>query len=234
MLNTFTSFIGNDPPIPEVKTFTQEQVNVIMAENKRGLQDQLKAVTLELEKSKTKGGDSKALETKIAELTNSLLTKEEMAKQTLDRISSESETKVKALSDEKDAYRTRYHETLINQAIVSAGAKHLAYDPAQLMLLFGNKAEVVEVTDDQGKGTNVFKVQLPVVVEGKVVKMDADQAIEQLRKDKAFGNLFKTDVVGGTGFTLNNNNSATVDKTIALDTATYMANRSAYKKAGLI
>ena len=152
----------------------------------------------------------------------------------IERAKAESEAKVTQLTADNQAWRARHDGVLVKQDLMAAALKHSAYDPEQLMMLFGSTAKVVEVTDNEGKGTGSFKVVMPTTVEGKAVDLDADQAVSRLREDKRYGNLFKATGNSGAGLTLNLAPTTVGNTDIPTDSAAYFAKRAELKKAGVI
>ena len=224
------AYYGNEPT-PE-KTFTQQEVNSMLADNKRGLQDKLNQATIELDK--LKGVDTKALQSKIEELSSSLLTKDELAKQTIERTKAEAEAKLAEITNQNQAWRNRHDQVLVKQELAAAAMKHNAFDAEQIMMLFGASAKAVEVTDNEGKGTGQFKVVLPTTIEGKPVELDADQAVARLREDKRYGNLFKANGNSGAGLIVNTAGADSGSDEIPTDSNAYFAKRAYLKGKGII
>lgn len=177
--------------------FTQDQVNAILAADRRKLH-------AELEKIKG-AGDPVALNEKVQELSNALLTKEELAKQQAEEAKTKYETALKNETEAKAAWETRYKASLFQVEVAKAAVKYDAFDATQLGTLIKDATKVVEVTDATGKGTGDFVVKTTInSADGKKLDLTLDEAVGKLREDKAFANQFKVKGSPGTGITLNN------------------------------
>jgi len=195
---------GNEPPpAPPEKTFTQEDVNRLLATNKRELQSKLEASLAKLNELE-KVGDPLALKAKIEELSTSLMTKEEIAKKEQEKLQKKYEEDLVRQKTEAESWAQRYKQSRIKESIAQAAAQHNAYNAAQLEMLLAPTAKVVEKTDADGKGLGEFEVKLPVQVGDKVLELPASEAVAKMRENTAvFGNLFKIDSKSGFGGTLN-------------------------------
>lgn len=176
--------------------FTQDQVNEIVAKNKRTMREEL---------DKLKGaGDPVALATKVKELSDALLTKEELTKQQAEEAKTQYDNALKAEQAQRTAWEDRYKGTLFQVEVSKAALKYDAFDPTQLGTLIKDNTKVVEVTDAAGKGTGQFLVKTTIEVDGKKLDLTLDEAVGKLREDKKFANQFKIKGSPGTGITLNN------------------------------
>lgn len=217
-MQTFHSVLGrhyfNEPAItPEVQALidaavvkakadavkglkTQDEVNAFLAKEKRTLRD-------ELEKLKS-AGDPEALTAKLAEMSATLATKEELAAQAALETKTKYDNALKVQADERAAWESRYKSTLFETEVQKAANKYNAFSGDQLGLLLRDNTKVVEKTDASGKGLNVFEVKTTINVEGKPLVLTLDEAVGKLREDKQFANQFKVAGSPGTGITLNN------------------------------
>lgn len=177
--------------------FTQDQVNAMMAADRRKLHGELE---------KLKGaGDPVALNIKVQELSDALLTKEELAKQQAEEAKTKYETALKTEGEARTAWENRYKGTLFQVEVAKAAAKYDAFDAGQLGTLIKDATKVVEVTDATGKGTGEFVVKTTInSADGKKLDLTLDEAVGKLREDKAYANQFKVKGSPGTGITLNN------------------------------
>jgi hypothetical protein len=209
-------------------TFTQEQVNKLLADNKKSLRD-------ELDKLK-KAGDPVALQSKIKELSNALLTKEELAKQEADELKSTYENQLKSITDERGAWENRFKATKFDTEVARAAVKYDAFDAEQLSLILRDKTQVAEITDKEGKGTGEFVVKTSITLDGKKLDLTLDEAVGKLREDKRYANQFKVKGSPGTGTTLNNNpgGAGTADGQPPTDTAKFLEWYNSRKQAGAI
>lgn len=187
---------GNGDQTPPPKTFTQDEVNKLLADNKKSLRD-------ELDKLK-KAGDPTALQTKITELSNTLATKEELARQEAEEAARKYTADLEAATGNAKAWEARFKAGAYSTEVAKAAAKYDAFDADQLSLILRDQTNVVEVTDKEGKGTGEFAVKTTLTIDGKKLELTLDEAVGKLREDKRFANQFKVKGSPGTGITLNN------------------------------
>jgi hypothetical protein len=190
--------------------FSQKQLNKMLAENKKNLQQQVTSQIKELEtlrKSANLSEKEKAdLSKRIEDLSSSLLTKDELAAKEKEKLSSQHKMEREQLSGERDFYRTLYETTTIERDIFDEAARHDVYRESQIVELLRPKSRITEVVDSDGKpikGRYITKIRLEDVdKEGKPTTLDLTVA-EALKRMKErpndFGNLFKSGVSGGLG-----------------------------------
>lgn len=178
------------------KLFTQEEVNTLLADNKRNLKKELDELK--------KNGDPVALQKKIKELSDAMLTKEELARQQSEELKNSFETQIKELTGKAETWEQRYISKEVEVAIASAAAKHDAFDADQLSLIIGPKTRVEEITDDKGVGTGRFKSITTIEIDGKKLELPTVDAVGKLREAGLYPNQFRVKGQPGTGLTLNN------------------------------
>ncbi len=210
----YTVNVYDDPPVvppkvdPPVKTFSQEEVNAIVADNRRKDRDTLTKTTAELEKLKTSAGMTKQekdeLQVRIDELNNTYKTKEELAQQELQRQQSKYKEDLDSTVADRERWKSSFENTTINSAILRHVAND-AVDVEQMEDLLKPKSRVVEGKDADGKPNGQFTVMAKVVVmdkKGQPVTLDLpiDEAVKQMKDcPKKYGNLFKSTLSGGLG-----------------------------------
>lgn len=194
------------PPAGEI-VFTPEQqakVNALLAENKRTLQAKLADAEKKLNDAAKNGADVSLLKNQIKTLNDSLLTKEELAKQNEEALKQTFEQQLKEKSEAATFWEGNYKQSVFDREIGRAAAKHDAFDPDQLAVLLSGKSEVVSDTDKDGKPTGKFKVLTKIELEGKQLVLPIDEAVGKLRESGKYPNQFKVKGSPGTGITLNN------------------------------
>ena len=219
------------PPTGGKVEFTPEQqakVNELLASNKRDLQKQI----ADLQKNV---GDTGTLQTKLKELNDQLLTKEELAKQEQDRLKSEYDNGLKNAADAATAWEGRYKETIFDVSLSKAASKHDAFDADQLAILLKPASTVIEETDANGKGVGKFKVLTKITLDGKELTLPVDEAVGKLREAGKFPNQFRVKGSPGTGTTLNNSPIVPgTDGSVPADPAKFMEYFANLKKTGKI
>lgn len=223
---------------PPTKTFTQEELNTILAKEKRSFQEERQKLMSELttfkDKSTMTDQEKQELEARIEELQKATMTKEEIAKREQEKMKQAHENNLKALSDEANTWKNRYTKSTIERNILDAAIANDAFAPSQLVELIGNKSKLVPVLDEQGKPTGEFitkvsfedvdKDQKPVTLE-----MTVPETVKRMKElPNRFGNLFKSGVVPGAGGS--NNGAAYKPGTTISDPETYRKNRASLVK----
>ena len=209
MFNLFILVHDNDPVVPlivppAVTTFTQDQVNHLLAEEKRKLQTKMTAVTAEIEALKLTATEAEKVKVTINDLRKELSTKEELAKQEAENLSKKAAADKAALETEKSAWQNRFTEAEISRGIMDAAVANDSFDPNQMVSLLRPTAKLAETVDAEGKPTGKFAVKITFkdTVQDKEVELELTPAeVIKRMKDKPakFGNLFKSNIRPGLG-----------------------------------
>lgn len=233
---------ASDDPTPKVGddngkggTFTQAQVNEMMAKDRRKHQEQTKKAMAEVEALRSKARltteERDDLDKRMQELQDQLLTKEELAKKEQERLRKDHENKLKEVASERDSWKNRYTDSAIVRSITDAAGKHDAYRPQQIVALLQSKTRLAEVRDDEGNPTGNFKPEIrfdDVDKEGKPVTLTLtpDEAVKRMREMEDYLNLFKGEGVGGLGQNNQIGGKKLDAKELAQDAATYRKARA--------
>ena len=198
-------------------TFTQDQVNKFLAEDRRKNEARLKAEKkAELEKI---SADFKKL-SEHANLTETerdeYKTRHEQAEAELASFRSEKETllkqkkeiettltsKLTAEQQRAKEWETRYQESSIKRELSDAAVKTEAVSPQQMVRLLRSQTKLAAISVD-GKETGEYQVviDLEEIVDGKKVvsQLSPEEAMARMKKLPEYGNLFKAGVVSGVG-----------------------------------
>lgn len=196
---------GGDPK----KSFTQDEVNAMLARERKKVKEQTSKTVTELEQLKKAKGltetEKATLQIKIDELQTSLMTKEELSKKEQDKIKNQHKKETDILSTDRDTWKDRFTTSQILQSITQAAAEHKAFSPNQIIALLKPMTSLKEVTTEDGTPTGVFqpRVKYPDTdKEGKEVTLDltVPEAVKRMKEttDK-YGNLFTETASGGLG-----------------------------------
>jgi hypothetical protein len=213
------------PPVtPPAKTFTQDEVNKMMAENRRNLQKAHEDTVKQLEEirnnAKLTVQEKEDLDVRIQTLQQQHLTEQQKLALELDTTKKKYKTDTEALSGEAKKWQSQFQSTLATTAILEGSAKHQAASAKQMIALLGSKVKVVEEVDEAGKPTGRYVPKLPMtVIDPKTkkpvdVELDVIEAIGQLRTDPEYANLFLVDGkpgLGGNNANLGGGNGSTPD-----------------------
>lgn len=191
------------------KLFTQEQLNKILADDKRKHQDQVKQTVSQLEELKKTAQltaeEKDKLQAQLDGLNQSLLTAEEKAKLDLAKKDKEFKSREESLIKERDQWRSNYAGEVITNQILKASTIHDALSAEQIQDLLMPKTRLVEVVGTDGRTVTGYapkvKIRLPNE-KGEDVELDlgVEEAVKRMKETpEKFGNLFKSGVKGGLG-----------------------------------
>lgn len=190
------------------KTFSQDELNKALADDRRRHQEQVKKAIAEVEALKSKSRltqeERNELDQRIQQMQNELLSKEELAKKDRERLIKRSEEEKQALTKERDSWKDRFTGSAIRRAITDAAASNDAYSPSQIVALLHSETRLVEKLDDEGKPTGEFvpKVRFQDTdKDGKPItlELDPNDAVKRMKELENYQNLFKGSGVGGLG-----------------------------------
>jgi len=188
--------------------FTQEQVNTIVAEEKRKTQDRQKTLITELEEAKKNVdltvADRSQLEQRIEDLKTSSLTAEEKQKREADKAKKEYDSQVKTLTADRDSWQTKHAELMIDTAITKAAANEKALYTEQIAALLIPKTKLVETLDADGQPSGNFepKVSFPDTDKNDkpiILELTVPETVKRMKELEQYGNLFEGDKKGGMG-----------------------------------
>ena len=197
---------GTPPPAEgdkSGKVFTQAEVDKLMANHRKTLQEDVKKKADALRDAQSSLSltqeEKDKLSGQINDLENSLLTQKEISARERDRLQKEKETELKKVTDEANFWKTRHHNTLIENELVKAASidGQKAINPAQIVSLFGKDAVVNDVD-----GNLVVQVKVKAVSSDgtvKVLTLDPQQAIKEYSTRNEYYNLFEMPGKDGMG-----------------------------------
>lgn len=196
-----------DPPPTGDKTFTQEQVNSILAKQKRELQEKNTGLMSEIEalqkKQSLSAEERKQLESRVEELRKANMTAEQLKSEDEKKLRNKFESEINNLTSERDKWKTNFTNETIQRAIVDASAANDAFVPAQVVAILKPQTRLVEDVDDEGKPKGVYtpKVTFEDTKEGKPVTLELSvaDAVKRMSEMDQYLNLFKGKGSGGIG-----------------------------------
>jgi hypothetical protein len=197
---------------PPGKTFTQDELNTILANEKRTMQEKISAASTELKAIQQKfnltAAEKEQLAQQVERLNNTFKSQQQIEKEKRDKEAQENAKKLEELTESNKTWKDKYEGILITKAITEAAVAHEAIDPNQIIeLKKGSVSLINEIID--GKQTGEYNPVMKIRVlddKGKLVDLElpVSEAIEKMSQSKQYANLFKSKGTGGTGM----NNSA--------------------------
>jgi len=200
----FISFEGDDNVIEgETKNFTQDEVNAIMAKEKRKTQEAQKQLLDQLEQAKKiakEGTDGRVdLEKRIDELQKLTMSAEERSRQKETKLQKQFEDQISSLNSDRDEWKNRHTDLLVSNAILRAASTNKAVEPNQLLKMLKNDVRVVQ--NEENSNFEIRMNLLDTDKDGKPIELDlpVDEAVKRMTELPHYGNLFEGGKAGGVG-----------------------------------
>lgn len=190
------------------KTFTQDQLNAILAEDRRKAKAQNEKIASELEALKSKANlsaqEREDLETRVESLRSEFMTKEEMLKQEKDRETKKLKTELDTKIKESENWRSRFTESTITRSITDAAVSTDAFSPKQIVAQLLPNTRLVEEVDESNQPTGQYVAKVKITdkdKDGKPITLDltVHEAVKKMSEQDDFANLFKGKGTGGLG-----------------------------------
>jgi hypothetical protein len=185
------------------KTFTQEEVNTMMANHRKNLQAEHAKKVSELQEA-TKNlsltqEERDNIAAKMHDLEATLLTQKELADREKARLLEESKTALATAEAQAKTWKIKHDDLLVTNALIQAtsieGQK--AVNPAQIVDLFKSKVDI-------GEKDGVPVLSMKVNTKGadgqpKVLQLSLQDAMKEFANDSNYANLFVSNRQDGMG-----------------------------------
>ena len=193
---------ATDPPVTDppatVKTFTQDEVDVLIAKASKGG----KAALSEIESMKTKiqltTEERDDLDSTIKDLQTQIFTKEELAKSEIKKQQKAHDSAVEDLTKERDKWQNLFTNSTIKGSITKAANKNNAYDSDQFEAILRPLTRL----EKNEEGLFDVVVDYPTLDDKgdpKILKLSPSKTIEAMKENPKYFNLFKADGKSGLG-----------------------------------
>ena len=186
----------------------QEELNVMMAENRRNLTKQNSELVAQLEQiknsAKLTAEEKETLQSRINQLEEQFMTKEELSKRELAKAQKQAQQLTETLTSERDGWKNMYASATIERSLQDAAISGEAVQPSQIVEMLRGRTQLSEVIED-GKATGRYT---PVVKfndvnengQPVVLELSPSDAIKRMKElTDRYGNLFKGTATGGLG-----------------------------------
>lgn len=223
---------------PASKTFTQDDVNRLLAAEKRKHNQTTQRALDELQALRTKAeltdAERRELDTRIESLQGELLTKEELAKKERDKLVKSYEDQLAARQASSEQWQARYTESTIQRSLVDAAVGGNAFSASQIVAILKPSTRLVEVLDEDGKPTGDYTAKVKfadVDKNGKQVTLDLTpaEAVKRMREMDDYLNLFKGEGASGIGLPSRPSSKPLDVEVLARDPVAYRAARRSGK-----
>jgi hypothetical protein len=208
--------VGDDTDGAEkgTRTFTQEQVNKYLADDRRKTEAKYKVQFERAEKTyndlltnkNLSDADRARLEESLEDVRKQMRTKEQQSAHEKKQLEDQYTTRLTDAEKRASEWESRFREAQIVRALQDAAVVNDAYNTQQVVRLLRPMAKMVEEVDEKtGKGTGEYNVVVDLddlSTEDKpiVTQHTPDGAVKRMKDVPAlYGNLFKSNVVSGIG-----------------------------------
>jgi hypothetical protein len=197
------------PPADSGRTFTQAEMNEVLAKDRRKHQGQLQkmeATLSTLAESKSLSEEDRArTEAQLEEVRTALLTKDQQVQREKKALEDAHAKKLSAKEQEAKHWESLYRDSTIERSLADAAVKHEAFSPQQIVKHLRDITRLEEKLDASGKPTGKHKpvVDFPEPSESGetvVTPLSPDAAVKRMKTmPEVYGNFFKGNVVSGVG-----------------------------------
>jgi len=194
-------------PQPQ-STYTQAQLNTMIANERRSLQEKLNATTKQLEELRDSQSTTEEqriqLQSQIEELQSQFQTKEQQQTAAMQKLQKKYETDIASHTESTNRWRSRFENQLMTADFSRYAAAADAFDVDQIAAILRPLTKVVE-RQDGGKPTGEFTSEVSFTAKGQdgkpvQLKLSIEDAIKAMKEwPEKYGNLFKTKAKGGLG-----------------------------------
>jgi hypothetical protein len=192
------------------KTFNQDQVNAIVASDRRKLSDkyqELEGMYKDALADKNLTAEARSqLEAKLEDVQKTFLTKEETLIAEKKKLEENLSKEANQWKDAAIRWENQFKQTLVERTLQDAAVQHEAYNPSQMIALLRPMTKVSEKLDEHDKGTGTYEVVVDLADinsetgSPQVTRRSPEDAVKRMKElQDLYGNLFKTNVVSGIG-----------------------------------
>lgn len=192
------------------RSFTQDEVNRMLAKDRKKHQEANKKLAADLEKFKSTAQltvqEKEDLEKRIANLKGEVESKEKLAQKDLAKTKKQFAEQLAKQEETAKMWEARFKQATLTRAITDAAVKHEAFDSGQIIALINSfNPEVVEDLDDEGNGKGTFTPKVKYQDTDKdgnptTLTLDVFEAVKRMKENtSSYGNLFKDTSTGGLG-----------------------------------
>lgn len=197
------------PPAPPAKVFTQAEVDKLMEAHRVGLQKSNAEMATQLETLRANVNLTQQqrdeLDGQITALKQQHLTDAQKREQESVAAKKKYDTDIATATTEAKKWQSGFQKLIAVNAIKDAAGLYKAASSKQLEMMLLPQVKVVEGTDADGKATGEYVAKLSTTVIDPKTKQQVQvdlpviEAVEIMKKDPEYANLFVGDGRGGIG-----------------------------------
>lgn len=186
----------------------QDDLNAMMAENRRKLTQQNSELVKQLEEIKRNAAltneQRDELQGRITQLEEQYMTKEELAKREKDKQAKEYESKLQQTVEQSEQWKGLYTSSTIDRALQDAAVVGEAIRPSVIVDLLRSKTQLTEVMENgqpTGRYTPIVKFNdIGENGENVILDLSPEEAIKRMKElPDDYGFLFKGTATSGIG-----------------------------------
>jgi len=193
------------------KTFTQDELNKVLAEDRRKHQTKLQEVETKLKAALDSNTltekDRKALQENLETVQGQLRSKEEQLALEKKQLQEQYAVQLKEAHEKAAFFETLYRDSTVERALTDAAVKNEAFSPSQLVTQLRPLTKLVPEMDPKtAKPTGKFRPMVEMqTVNQTTGEMETkaytpEDAVKKMKDDPTNrGNMFRSGVVSGIG-----------------------------------
>jgi hypothetical protein len=197
--------------LQEPPKFTQDDLNRLLAEDRRKHQAQITKIQQTLEETLTSKNlttqEREQLAQRLEDMQKETRTREQQQAHERKQLEEQFNTKVEEEKKGRVLWENRYRESMVERALQDAAVTGESWQPEQVVTMLRGMTRISEELDEKTKkGTGKFKVVVdfpdtdPNTGEPSVTLHTPESAVKRMKELPArYGNLFKSGVVSGIG-----------------------------------
>lgn len=208
-----------------VRTFTQEEVNKFLAEDRRKHQEKYQALEENYQKLLKNQNLSKEerdqLESELEDLRARHRTREQQLAYEKKQAEEQYQNQLKEWQERAKNWESRYTQSTINRELQAAAIEHDAYNPELVVVHLRSQTNLEEQKDEEGKPTGQLMPMVTMTVRNsdtgaqENLKMTPAEAVEYMKKNpEKYGGFFKNNIREGIGSSSATGGAMTGDGTV--------------------
>jgi hypothetical protein len=188
------------------RTFSQDEVSRIVAEERRKLKGEIRTRLTELERLQKSAHESEEqraeLTTQLDKLNTELMSVEERRKKESELERAKAKEEIDKHTKSAQMWEGKFKSKMINEAVIRA-VEPFAHVPSHFLPLIAPDAVLDEVMDKDGKPTGEYSVKVKAIetINGQPhqVLLPIEEFVKHLRENKDYEYMFRSKRAGGTG-----------------------------------
>lgn len=196
----------------EKETYTKDEVAALVAETESKVKETFSKSELALKeeiaalqsKASLTDKERKDLNDRVEQLSSQQKSVAQQAQIEREKLLAKFEKEKQELTQGVELWRNKFTTQLVEGSLLSAAAKHKAYNPEQIVRLFGSQTQLIEELDATGQKTGNLKPVVKISVKDSKgvtqnLELDPDAALKAISEQEDYANLFSDPSKGGRG-----------------------------------